>query len=312
MIEKVLSISVLIPTMNRPKALKRTIDSYLKGSLIPNEIIIIDQSNQNEFIEKIKNFLRTIRQTEIVYYHQDLASLTIARNKGLSLAKNEVIVWSDDDVDVYEDTLKNVANIMCDKSVSMIGGLDDNMGVSKSKLGYLIGTKSFIKREIGHVTLSMLGRYPDRVNGEVKTEWAMGYFFVIRKSLTMKWHLAWDEKLNSYAYPEDLDFSYNYYKRSKKEQLRCILSDKVHVKHLGSLEYRVPSRTSTFMYVLHRYYLSVKHDMGLKSKIAMGWSNFWFKLWKKIKKENYKDFKDAVKYLKTHKKEIASGQFFYG
>ena len=304
-------VSVIIPTMNRPSALKRTIKAYLKGTLIPTEIIIIDQSNEEKFVEEIKIFLETIAKVKIVYYYQAIASLTVARNKGFSLAENEIIICSDDDVDVYENTLENVVDIMRDKSVSMIGGLDDNMGLSRSGLGYLIGTKSFIKRKIGHVTLSMLGRYPNRVIDEVKTEWAMGYFFVIRKSLVEKWHISWDENLTSYAYAEDLDFSFNYYRKSNEEKLRCILSDKVHVKHLGSLEYRVPSRRSTFMYVINRYYLSVKHKMGLKSRIAMSWCNFWIYIFRVVKKNNPQDFKDAVKYKNKHKRELKLGSIPY-
>ena len=306
-------ISVIIPTMNRENSLKRTIAFYLKALLIPDEIIIVDQSNNENIIQGIKRFLNTITGVRIIYYHQDIASSTMARNKGLSLANNDIIVFSDDDVDIYDDTLKNIVEIMQDKSVCMIGGLNDNGARSKSNIGYLIGTKSFKKRKIGHVTYSMLGRYPNNVKGTIATEWAMGYFFVVRKSLVEKHHISWDEKLVRYAYAEDLDFSYSYYKAIKKAgDGRCVLTDKVRVKHLGSLEYRNPSREKEFMYVLNRYYLSRKHKMGKRSLFWMALCNRCRLISAIYDKEKYKNLKDAIRYLKSHKEQIALGIFYYG
>jgi hypothetical protein len=157
----------------------------------------------------------------------------------------------------------------------------------------------------------MLGRFPNKIGEFTDTMWAMGFFFVIRKSLTEKWKLKWDEKLAGYAYAEDLDFSYSYYKKAKTENLKCIMSDKVHVKHLASQEYRTPSRKSTFMYVLNRAYLSYKHEMGWKSDLAMKWCNLWRYVDKVVRRESAQDMKDAMDYLKVYKKEIRKGEFRY-
>ena len=44
----VLPISIVIPTMNRPNALRRTIENLMNKNHIPNQIVIIDQSTSNE------------------------------------------------------------------------------------------------------------------------------------------------------------------------------------------------------------------------------------------------------------------------
>ena len=125
----------------------------------------------------------------------------------------KLLVCSDDDVEVYADTLKNVYDLFQNPQIPMIAGLDDCAAKSTSKIGYLLGTKSFFKRKIGHVTASMLGRFPaQQVKGEVDTQWAMGFFFAVRTPLLKKWNIKWDENLTGYAYAEDLDFSYSYYK----------------------------------------------------------------------------------------------------
>lgn len=308
----ILPISVLIPTMNRPDSLERTLKKYMCAKYIPAQIVVVDQSEEKEVADRNREVLKNVtNDIEWKYIYQEEPSLTKARNKAMKEAKNEVVICSDDDIDVYDDTLINVYNIMNHKNISMIAGLDDNMQLSTSKIGCFLGFKSLKNIHIGHVTSSMLGRFPDRIKDETDTMWAMGYFFVIRKSLVNKWRLQWDEKLVGYAYAEDLDFSYSYYKQAKKENLKCIMTNKVRVLHLASQEFRTPTRKHMFMYVLNRYYLSNKHCMGLKSLISMEISNYMMIIIQKLKGENPKDLKDAIHYLKYHKEEIKQGKFNY-
>ncbi len=270
-----LPICVIIPTMNRPNALFDTVKKMLEYSFIPAQIIIVDQSNVVEHRLGNKKILNDFSEiTNITYLYQDKPSLTRARNYGIKYCKYEIVVCSDDDVLVKEDTFKNIFNLMMDDSLSMIGGLDDNMGISNSYLSYIFGTKSRKKKNMGHVTKTIHGRYPNYVRGEVTTEWAMGYFFVIRKSLVERYNLKWDENLISYAYAEDLDFSYSYYKLANKEKLLCILSDKVVVTHLATIEWRIPTYHNTLMYIMNREYLSYKHFNQPFARLITRWANF--------------------------------------
>lgn len=308
----ILPISVLIPTMNRPESLERTLKKYISAKFIPAQIVVVDQSVEKNVANKNKKILESIaNEIDFQYVYQKEPSLTKARNNALKEANNEIIICSDDDIDVYDDTLVNVYYAMNNQKIAMIAGLDDNMKLSSSKIGCLLGFKSLKNIHIGHVTSSMLGKFPDKIENETDTMWAMGFFFVIRKSLVNKWHLEWDEKLIGYAYAEDLDFSYAYYKKAKQENLRCIMTNKVRVLHLASQEFRTPTRKHMFMYVLNRYYLSNKHCMGLKSLISMEINNYMMIIFQKLKDENPKDLKDAIHYLKDHKEEIKQGKFNY-
>lgn len=308
----ILPISVLIPTMNRPKSLERTLKKYMSAKFVPAQIVVVDQSVEKGVADENKRVLEKIaNEIDFRYVYQKEPSLTKARNNALKEASNEIIICSDDDIDVYDNTLENVYLIMKDLNISMIAGLDDNMHLSTSKIGCFLGFKSLKNFHIGHVTSSMLGRFPDRIEDETATMWAMGYFFTIRKSLVDKWNIRWDEKLSGYAYAEDLDFSYSYYKKSKKENLKCIMTNKVKVLHLASQEFRTPTRKHMFMYVLNRYYLSNKHHMGWKSIIFMKLTNNAMVLFQKLKGGNSKDLKDAIHYLRYHKEEIKQGKFNY-
>lgn len=283
-------ISVIIPTMNRPDALERTLNTYVSGSSIPEQIIIVDQTQSAELKKRVEDISK---KYNAYYIYRNEPSSTAARNAGQEVVRNNIIIFSDDDVDVYDDTIQNVNKIMQNEDIALIAGLDDNTEKSKTNIGYILGTKSFRKREIGHVTKSVLGRYPDTISGEVETEWAMGYFFVCRKENLDKWNIQWDERLISYAYAEDLDFSYRYCKKAHESNLRCILTDKVRVKHMVSKEYRIPSRKSTYMYVIHRRYINYKTSCG--SSLAISWCDFWRIVERVVKKETPGDFIEAIR-----------------
>ena len=308
--KRTLPISVLIPTMNRPETLKRTLDTYMSAEYLPSQIVVVDQSNNENDSRRIRDIVSACEEIDAVYVYQATPSLTAARNNALHYAKEDILVGSDDDVDVYTDTIYRLYNVMKEKDVAMVAGLDDNSKRKNGWIGYFLGTRSFKKRKIGHVTPSVLGRFPDEVKGQVDTEWAMGFFFSVKKSLVQKWGIEWDENLTSYAYAEDLDFSFAYYKKAKAEGLRCIYDENVHVKHMASQEYRIPSKKSTYMYVLNRAYLSHKHHMGIKSKIAMSWCNFWRLIERMIKRQAPRDMMRSmrrVSMLKRNKyKEISS------
>lgn len=272
-----LPVSVIIPTMNRPESLGRTLEHLLKGEGIPSQIIIVDQSPDSKIRKANEELVKKNKAIvdDIVYCYQETPSLTKARNQGVTFAQNDIIVFADDDIDVNTDTIANVAKIMNDSIIAMIAGIDELSGTTSSKIGWLFGTQSFFNRKIGHVTASMLGRYPDNIKHRTITQWAMGYFFAVRKTLLEKWGIRWDESLTSYAYAEDLDFSYSYYKYACKEGLACILDPDVSVRHLATLEYRIPSEKSLYMYIINREYLRCKHKKGMVGMLACQWCNFW-------------------------------------
>lgn len=298
-------ISVVIPTMNRLQSLLDTINYLEEPAVCPDEIIVIDQSSQ----EEIRNAIQAnLKQSKIFCrYFYSKPSLTVARNIGLQQAKNDVIVFMDDDVRVQPDTIGNIQNIMQDSSISMIAGLDLNAGTEKSKLGYIFGKKSYFKRNMGHVTKAMYGRLPQKTTQRVDTQWAMGYFFVVRKSLVQKWGLDWDEKFVSYGYPEDLDFSYRYWRAAKAEGLQCIIDPTVSVYHMVSKEWRETARTVTFMQIINREYLTYKWNLGWSSRLITRWSNFGLFCERFIRRNRCLDVLKAQYYCDRYRSDIKKG-----
>lgn len=309
-----LPVSVIIPTMNRPISLGRTLQNMVSGDSLPSQVIIIDQTQDLRKMQENLHLVEKYKEvfTKIDYIYQENPSSTKARNAGVRHAENEIIVFADDDIDTNHDTIKNLFEIFQrNNEIAMIAGIDELMPASTSSIGYFLGTKSFRNRKIGHVTYSMLGRYPDNITKQIETQWAMGYFFVVKKSLVDKWECRWDENLSGYAYAEDLDFSYNYYKHAKAEGLKCILDPNVKVKHLASLEYRIPNDKSLFMYIINRTYLCHKHKMGIKGILACSWCNFWRLVEQTLRGKQAHAFVKAWRRTIRFKSDIVSGNLDY-
>ena len=308
----ILPISVIIPTMNRPNSLDKTLRTMAEACDIPQEIIVVDQSGdeitRNENC-KVLNSYECIPSK--IYIYQQIPSSTKARNNGLTRASNDIVVFSDDDVEVPIDVFTNISHLMRDENIVLIAGIDELDQQSKTHVGYFLGTKSYFNRKIGHVTFSMLSRYPDNINTQVETQWAQGYFFVVRKCYLDKWNIKWDENLTSYAYAEDLDFTYTYYKCARKEGLRCILDPSVHVKHLATLEFRVPSVKSIYMYIVNRKYLSHKHKMGVMGVLGRNWCEFWRFIQHVISRQHPRIFFKAYLCKFKYSKDIKNGKLDY-
>lgn len=302
-------ISIIIPTMNRPETLVNTIVSVISSDNIPNEIIIIDQSKDKVKVAEIKQEIESICGDICIKYITMMdASLTKARNLGCENCSNEIMVCMDDDIEVNKDTFKEIYNIMKDDNISMIAGIDELSEIGKSIGGYLFGKKYIFMKNKGYVTKAIFGRYPNKINNRIETQWAMGYFFVVKKSLVKKWKIKWDENLISYAYPEDLDFSYTYYKKSEINGYKCIIDPRIKVRHLCSKEYRIPSLKSTIMFVVNREYLSYKHFKSPFSRVMTRWANIGEIFNRIIKRESPMDLIKAQYYCDKYRKQIKSGE----
>lgn len=310
-VNKKLGISVIIPTYNRLETISRTLSVIGQSNIYPDEILIIDQSNKFNIAREIEGLCNS-SSLNIRYVHRESPSLVAARNHGLRIAKFDIIVYMDDDVDVKTDTFLNVKEIFQNEKIAMAGGMNSFAPKSMSFLGYMTGKKYWHKRKIGHVTKAAYGRFPLSVGDNIRTEWCMGFFFVIRKSLAEEWNMFFDEHLCGYSYPEDLDFTYGYYRNAKIRNLECIMSSKLEVLHRVSTEYRTPSKEIIYTEIVHREYVRFKYfNNSIASICLFMWSNFSDIIFRLIKGEDWKQYISANIYMFQHIDEIRKGIFHY-
>lgn len=98
------AISVIIPTLNRADALRHVLDYFLcREPFRDFELILIDQSPEyNPEPEQ----LAADSGIQLRYMHADFRQTTRARNLGVSLARADIIVFSEDDVEPWPGLLQ--------------------------------------------------------------------------------------------------------------------------------------------------------------------------------------------------------------
>ena len=98
-----MKISVIIPTYNRKKYIKRAIDSVIRQSYKPFEIIVIDDGSTDGTYELIK---QSYSSSEISLEKQINNGVSSARNKGVKLANGDWIAFLDSDDEWFENKLE--------------------------------------------------------------------------------------------------------------------------------------------------------------------------------------------------------------
>ncbi len=127
-------VSVIIPTYLRPDNILRAIDSVLKQTYKPIEIIIVDDNGINTSfqIETEKKLQPLIDERKIVYIkHEINKNGSAARNTGLKASHGDFINFLDDDDIFMSDKIqKQISNL--EKKTSDFGGITCNIKVISS------------------------------------------------------------------------------------------------------------------------------------------------------------------------------------
>lgn len=88
------NISVLIPTCGRLQLLARCLSSLKKQTVLPSQIVVIDNSSTLGTEKIVENFKKHF---QIVYAVEEEKGEAFARNKALELARGDILVFIDDD-----------------------------------------------------------------------------------------------------------------------------------------------------------------------------------------------------------------------
>lgn len=86
------AVSVIIPSYNRGHLLTRAIDSVLAQSVVPSEIIVVDDGSTDDTQARLVPYAGRIR-----CFIQDNRGVSAARNRGLREASGELIAFLDAD-----------------------------------------------------------------------------------------------------------------------------------------------------------------------------------------------------------------------
>jgi GT2 family glycosyltransferase len=89
------SVSLVLCTRNRPALVRETIESILRADDVPDEIVVVDQSDEPDHsLERLEHG----RTTAIRVVASGPNGLGRARNEGVAAARHDILVFVDDDM----------------------------------------------------------------------------------------------------------------------------------------------------------------------------------------------------------------------
>jgi GT2 family glycosyltransferase len=91
-------ISVIIPSLDRPTYLWDTVTQVLRQKYVEFEVCVLDQSSNPAAEGAAERFLSTNQDPRLRYMRLPLKGLPNARNAGIAVARGDIILFIDDDV----------------------------------------------------------------------------------------------------------------------------------------------------------------------------------------------------------------------
>ena len=108
---KIVNITVAIPTLDRPTALRRCLEGLFQGSVLPGEVLIINQGLYSDVEQVLQNF-RLQHSIPLIHLAQPPRGLSAARNLASTQAHCHVIAFTDDDCVPDAEWLAHIERIL--------------------------------------------------------------------------------------------------------------------------------------------------------------------------------------------------------
>jgi glycosyltransferase involved in cell wall biosynthesis len=114
-----MNTSVVITVLNEEKSISRLIESLLKQTKKPSEIVIVDGGSSDKTVELIRHFQK---KNKVIRLIQEGCTRAEGRNLGVDMAKNEIIAMTDAGCVADKNWLKRISDPFKNEGVDMVAG----------------------------------------------------------------------------------------------------------------------------------------------------------------------------------------------
>ena len=228
-----MNCSVIIATKDRYEDIVNLLKSISQQALLPNEVIIVDSSEQTEKQEEFIAYTNKIKlKLNLNYIKTDKRGLTVQRNIGINniSPKTEIVFFFDDDLLLEQGYIEAIIEAYKSDKNNEIGGIGGYLTQDGSKYSPL----------------------PEKIE---KKEACTLYGCNMSFKLSAIQDLRFDENLSLYAWMEDWDFSYRVARNYKLYYYSGALAI-----HLQSTSGRINEKKLGFMLIGNRHYLYKKNN----------------------------------------------------
>ncbi len=259
-----LSVSVVLATHNRPDLAEGTVLSLLRQTLLPDEIIVIDDGWENlpaDLAGKVESSGVAFR-----YARRSPPSLPASRNRGIDLAGGEIVVFAEDDLTMPDDYLQRLVEMYRADGRSVvfaIGGVVEDSGWQRParRIWRAISDALGLNRWAPRVCAARYVPLPAALKGRiVPTRWISGGAISLRRSACE--NERFEEAFSGYAHAEDIEFCFRTGRRKA-----IFLAPELRLFHEPSPKGRRGMRDRGRIYVenlLHIARRSVEDGVGTR------------------------------------------------
>lgn len=266
-----LTASVVIATYKRPDDLAACLASLLSQSVLPLEVIVVDNDAQHGAQAVIRQYEARYSERRIAlrYEVSPKNSPSCARNLGVKLAQGDIVLFLDDDVILEKDYLREILNVYAAKPNAV--GVEGYVINLQERPGFW--RRVFFQSNTGpgvhRVLPTIRSIYPLAPDALVPCECLWGCNASYRRSILTEF--PQDENLLRYSFGEDLDQSYRIFQRHPDALWLTPLARCVHkVSPAG----RVTSKERVYMTEIYGLYLFYKLFPQTAKNIAIYWWSF--------------------------------------
>ncbi len=133
-------ITIVIPVFNRAHTLPRTLASVERQTMLPDEVILVDNNSTDSSMEIMTAWRDKMVQggLKVTVTSETTPGAAAARNKGLSLVTTKYVMFFDSDDEMLPCHVKDFAETLAANPAAEIAGRDIEMRLldGSSKRGY--------------------------------------------------------------------------------------------------------------------------------------------------------------------------------
>ena len=242
-----MQLSLIIPTLNRQEDLSHCLQYIVQNTLLPDEVIIVEQGNVEKTQQVCEKFNSKVK-IEVVSLEEK--SLCRARNVGIDKAKGEFILFLDDDSTIHEEYIqRTIDKFKAYPSIQCAFGKN----ISQKKVSIFVKvTHSFFGmsslRRGFHILRSGANSMFNPPPIDLNCQWAPGCVSY-RKEVFERFRF--NEYYIRYCIGEDVYFSHQVYKHYGKGSIGYF--EDIVFAHEPSEENRITNASLVKMEVMYKY-----------------------------------------------------------
>jgi glycosyltransferase involved in cell wall biosynthesis len=318
-------MSVVIPTRNRSASLMKLMFSILSQRRLPNEVLVVDDSDNDETSRVIteKGDIFWSKGILLRYLHgnKENRSISAARNLGVMKSTGEIIFFLDDDV------------ILDNKYIEEIMKTFEQYPTAKGVQGYI--TEGYTLPNLRSLLLNSINKvffldhveknkcayrlgltYPYFPENVIQCQWLHGSNMSLKKEVFQSFRF--DEKLKGRSIGEDVDFTYRIYKHYPNSLFMNPRAKLIHRNPAEKSE-RDPFVTQFLIYsgMAYSVYLFVKnHEQTVWNRLLFLWKqlgnlvedcSLYLLVFRDVKSIFWSI--ESCIFVADHLKEVKSGDF---